>query len=76
MPAEHAFRLSRSALKGHPMKVGVATNHAYYVLRINGHATSTHRRYEDALKAGLELKYQFPHDDIKVEEMEQDTILH
>jgi hypothetical protein len=58
------------------MKDGIAASREYYVLRINGHATSTHRRYEDALKAGLELKYQFPHDDIKVEEVEQNTVLH
>jgi hypothetical protein len=27
-----------------------------------------HRRFEDALKAGLQLKYQFPNDDVKVRE--------
>jgi hypothetical protein len=27
---------------------------------------STHRRYQDALRAGLLLKHQFPHGDIKV----------
>jgi hypothetical protein len=52
------------------MKNGIATSsdllHEYYVLQINGRINSTHRRFEDALRAGLLLKYQFPHDDIKV----------
>ena len=38
----------------------------FYVLQINGRVTSTHRRYQDALRAGLLLKHQFPHGDIKV----------
>ncbi len=41
-----------------------------------------HRRYGDALRAGLILKYQFPHVDIKVreinstEEVIEGTVLH
>ena len=68
------------------MKNGIATygtlSHEYYVLQINGRVTSTHRRYEDAVRAGLLLKYQFPHDDVKVceitstEEEMQRTVLH
>jgi hypothetical protein len=54
------------------MKNGIATSsdlpYEYYVLQINGRISSTHRRFEDALRAGLLLKYQFPHDDIKVYE--------
>ena len=54
------------------MKSGIATSsvlpHEYYILQINGRINSTHRRFEDALRAGLLLKYQFPHDDIKVYE--------
>ena len=54
------------------MKSGIATSsdlpHEYYVLQINGRINSTHRRFEDALRAGLLLKYQFPHDDVKVYE--------
>jgi hypothetical protein len=42
--------------------------HEYYALQINGRISSTHRRFEDALRAGLLLKYQFPHDEIKVYE--------
>jgi hypothetical protein len=54
------------------MKNGMTTSsdlpHEYFVLQINGQISSTHRRFEDALRAGLLLKYQFPHDDIKVYE--------
>jgi hypothetical protein len=54
------------------MKNGIATSsdlvHENYVLQINGRFNSTHRRFEDALRAGLLLKYRFPHDDIKVYE--------
>jgi hypothetical protein len=41
----------------------------FYVCQINGRVTSTHRRYQDALRAGLLLKHQFPHGDIKVREI-------
>ena len=68
------------------MKNGIATysliSDEYYVLQINGQVNSTHQRYGDAIRAGLLLKYQFPHDDIKVcvkdptEEIVQGTVLH
>jgi hypothetical protein len=68
------------------MKNGIATysslSHEYFVLQINGRPSSIHRRYEDALRAGLLLKYQAPQDDIKVfqisstEEAKQDVVLH
>jgi hypothetical protein len=52
------------------MKHGIATDsnlsHEYFVLQINGQASSIHSRYEDAVREGLLLRYQFPHDDIKV----------
>jgi hypothetical protein len=53
----------------------------YFVLQINGRVKSTHRRYQDAVTAGLLLKHQFPHDDIKVreaypEDVNQDPALH
>jgi hypothetical protein len=51
------------------MKNGIATHslpHEYYVLRIDGRVNSTHRRLVDALRAGLQLRDQFPHHDIKV----------
>ena len=49
------------------MNNGITTHSpSYYVLRINGRVNSAYRRYEDAVRAGLQLKYQSPHDDIKV----------
>jgi len=47
----------------------------YYVLQINGQLNSRHRRYEDALTAGLKLKYQFPHYDIKVCEITSTPVI-
>jgi hypothetical protein len=66
------------------MTNGIATygslSHEYYVLKINGRTESIHRRYEDAVREGLLLRYKFPHDDIKVceitEEVMQGTVLH
>jgi hypothetical protein len=72
-------------MMGYLMKNGIATDsglfHEYYVLQINGRVNSTHRRYQDALRAGLQLKYEFPYDDIKLgevasEEAAQETGLH
>jgi hypothetical protein len=83
MPAEHT--IVSGSLMGCLVKNGIATYstpHEYYVLQINGQVNSTHQRYQDALIAGLQLKYQFPHDDIKVcvkdptEEVMQGTVLH
>ena len=54
----------------------------YFVTQINGRTDSIHRRYEDAVRAGLLLKNQFPHVDIKVcevdsiEEVAQGTVWH
>jgi hypothetical protein len=60
------------------MKHGIATessvSHEYFVLQVNGRISSAHRRYQDALRAGLQLKYQFPHDDIKVQEVASEQI--
>jgi hypothetical protein len=68
------------------MKNGITTSgnlsHEYFVLQINGRPKSIHRRYEDAMRAGLLRRYQSPQDDVKVfqisssEEAEQDTFLH
>lgn len=38
----------------------------YFILEMDGHARSTHRRFVDALKAGLQLKYEFPNHEIEV----------
>jgi hypothetical protein len=55
------------------MKHGIATNsslsHEYFILQINGGPSSIHRRYGDALRAGLLRRYQSPQDDIKVFEI-------
>jgi len=68
------------------MKNGIATNNnlsrEYFVIQINGRTDSIHRRYEDAVRAELLLKNQFPHVDIKVcevdsiEEVAQGTVWH
>ena len=66
------------------MKNGIATNGSlsrdYYVLKINGRTNSIHRRYQDALREGLLLKNQLPHDDVKLYEIiegaKQDAVLH
>jgi len=67
------------------MKNGNATHtlsREYFVLQINGRPDSIHRRYEDAVRAGLLLKNQFPQIDIKVCEIDsveeglQGTVLH
>jgi hypothetical protein len=49
----------------------------YFVLKMDGHTRSAHRRFIDALKAGLQLKDQFPTHDIKVRAItEQASSLH
>jgi hypothetical protein len=68
------------------MKNGIATHgnlsRDYFVVQINGRTDSIHRRYEDAVGAGLLLKNQFPQVDIKVcevdsiEEVAQGTVWH
>ena len=37
-----------------------------YVIQIDGHVKSTHRRFLDALRAGLLLRDQFPGHDVKL----------
>jgi hypothetical protein len=70
------------------MKNAIATHcmpHGCYVLRIDGRVNSTHRRFVDAVRAGLQLKDQFPQHDIKVgvaqmgnsiKGVRQETVLH
>jgi hypothetical protein len=56
-------------LMGCLMKNAIVTNcmpHGCYVLRIDGRLNSTYRRFVDAVRAGLQLKDQFPQHDIKV----------
>ena len=40
--------------------------HESYVLQIDGRVKSSHRRFVDALRAGLQLRDQFPNHNIKV----------
>jgi hypothetical protein len=40
--------------------------HESFVLQIDGRVKSSHRRFVDALRAGLLLKDQFPNHNIKV----------
>jgi hypothetical protein len=71
---------------GYLMKNGIATSdslsHGNFVLQVNGRTESVHRRYEDAVGAGLLLKNQFPHIDVKVCEIDSveqgmhGTVLH
>ncbi len=51
------------------MKNATTSAHEYFLLQINGRIDSTHRRFEDAVRAGLLLKYQFPSYIIRVCEM-------
>ena len=49
------------------MKTGAnALQHEYLLVKIDGRTKSGHRRFIDALRAGLQLRDQFPQHDIKV----------
>jgi len=84
MLPEPYVKMGLGALTGSRMANVIATNnsvsHEYYVLQINGRVSSIHRRYQDAVGAGLQLKQQLPRDDIKVSVRnspdELDNILH
>jgi hypothetical protein len=61
------------------MKDAIATHDEYFVLQMDGRAKSRYRRFVDALRAGLQLRDQFPQHDIKVRaatELMQRTALH
>lgn len=60
------------------MKNGIATQspqQEYFVLQIDGRTKSGHRRFIDALRAGLQLKVQFPQRNIKVRAMQMSNSL-
>ena len=69
-PAEQAILQSVSGREmGGLMKAGIATHNLpdeYFVIKIDGRVKSGHRRFLDALRAGLLLKYEFPGHDVKV----------
>ena len=44
-------------------------SHGSYILQIDGEVRSAHRRFIDALKAGMQLKQEFPHCDVKVRDL-------
>ena len=51
------------------MKDGIATHSSadeYFVIQIDGRVKSHHRRFLEALKAGLVLREQFPHHRVKL----------
>ena len=63
------------------MKSGIATlslPDEHFVLQIDGRVKSQHRRFVDALRAGLQLRDQFPRHVIKVRAAEEieNTALH
>ena len=50
------------------MKNGVThrPSHEYFVVKFDGRVKSGHGRFVDALRAGLQLRDQFPQHDVKV----------
>jgi hypothetical protein len=38
----------------------------HFVIQIDGRVKSEHRRFLDALRAGLQLRDQFPHHEVKL----------
>ena len=44
--------------------------HEYFVVKFDGRAKSGHRRFVDAVRAGLLLRDQFPQHDVKVRAMQ------
>ena len=65
------------------MKNGVThrPSHEYFVVKFDGLTKSGHRRFVDAVRAGLLLRDQFPQHDIKVHSIQvsdatEDRVLH
>jgi hypothetical protein len=61
------------------MKTGSmgSQQHKYFLVQINGRTRSGHRRFIDALRAGLQLRDRFPQRDVKVRPTEGSrTVLH
>ena len=49
---------------------GGLQQHEYYLVQIDGRTKSKHRRFIDALRAGLQLRDQFPTHIVKVRSAE------
>jgi hypothetical protein len=66
------------------MKNGVTPHgptHEYFVVKFDGRVKSGHRRFVDAVRAGLLLRDQFPQHDVKVHAVQvsdstKDRVLH
>jgi hypothetical protein len=55
--------------------------HEYFVVKCDGLVKSGHRRFVDAVRAGLLLRDQFPQHDVKVDAIQvsdstEDRVLH
>jgi hypothetical protein len=48
----------------------------HFVVQVDGRAKSEHRRFVDALIAGLVLKNQFPQHEVKVLETQAADLIH
>ena len=48
------------------MKSDLTPTHEYFVVKFDGLVQSGHRRFVDAVRAGLQLRDQFPQHDVKV----------
>jgi len=58
-----------------------APTHEYFVVKFDGMVKSGHRRFVDAVRAGLLLRDQFPQHDVKVHavqiiDLTGDRVLH
>ena len=56
-------------------------SHEYFVVKFDGQVKSEHRRFIDALRAGLLLRDQFPQHEVKVHSIAvrgaaEDRVLH
>jgi hypothetical protein len=44
-----------------------------YILQVDGKVKAGYRLFVDALKAGLQLKQQYPHSDVKVRDINEQS---
>ena len=66
-------------MKNGPTRQG--PTHEYFVVKFDGLVKSGHRRFVDAVRAGLLLRDQFPQHDVKVDAIKvsdstEDRVLH
>jgi hypothetical protein len=67
-----SFIAAARLLMGCLMKSGFTQSpvHEYFVVRFDGLVQSGHRRFVDAVRAGLQLKDQFPQHEVKVDSVQ------